>query len=168
MRTETHRAGAIFAAPGKELSAMDYRNEFILLAVLKAKQSNSYAFANMGNNHLVALRAKFNAHGIPSISTDEFYGGYSKVAISLASGNLDEEITTFLNNVKAVRVAPTEARIHALLEKLDSKGYPVDSPLREELITLLDLANTYGFKDIEPPKGEPNEHEIMARRLGYI
>ena len=97
-----------------------------------------------------------------------FYNRYSKVAVSLASASLDSEITDFLDAVKAARVSPTEARIKKLLEKLDTKGYPGDSPLREQLVTLLDLANVYGFEEISPPRGEPSEHERLARESGFI
>ena len=160
----------VFKAPGSKALASidDYRNEYILSSVLKAKLSNAYAFATMGDGHLNALKGRLTAHGIPYISAADFYGQYSKVAVSLASDKLDREITDFFNAVKAARVVPTEARIQGFLEKLDTKGYPGDSPLRVELITLLDLANTYGFKDAAPPPTGPDENELMARKLGFI
>jgi hypothetical protein len=169
MYDATADAASKFKAPGSDnLKTPDeYRNEFILSAILKAKASGTFAFATMGNNHLTALKERLAKNGIPYITMDDFYNTYSNVAIELASAKLDEEIETFLTGVKEARVVPTEARVAALLKKLNSKGYPVSGSLREDLTTLLGFAKLYGFKDFEPPVAE-SENERQARAMGWI
>ncbi|WP_199119172.1 DUF4157 domain-containing protein [Pedobacter sp. ASV28] len=61
--------------------ADDYRDEHMFVRILEAQKQGSFAFANMGNAHLMRLKSRFEALGIPYILVSDFFDSYTKDAI---------------------------------------------------------------------------------------
>jgi hypothetical protein len=67
--------------PGN-VDADTYRDEFMLMAILKGRDSGAYAFAALGDGHLQRLKPRLEHAGIPSIDVATFFSpAISKTAV---------------------------------------------------------------------------------------
>lgn len=62
-------------------TADDYRNEFMFVRILKAAEQGAYAFATIGDKHLLALKDRLAEKNIPFVTMEDFFGRYSRDAV---------------------------------------------------------------------------------------
>jgi hypothetical protein len=96
------------------------------------------------------------------------------VASDAARETISQEISAYAESIKASQVPLTKERVAALSDRLDKAHVPADDPMRESVMVLMGLAETYGSKEIEPsPAPGPHsaslaEAEAGAKAMGFI
>jgi hypothetical protein len=115
---------SIKAADDPSLAGADaYRNEFMLASIVKASQTDHFAFAAIGDGHLRDLKERLDAAGVNYVTLDDFYNRYSKDAV-----DIPDRRTPFEGNFSTIEHLDfgnlVTNRTHVIVEAVETGKMP--------------------------------------------